>query len=419
MQDNSKVDSKISSSSFAIPKGYEELFANNPYRNYTYQNGIWDKLGDFFGFRTSQDNYREEMQNRANEYDSQLLSTAREEKYNSESEQVSRMRAAGLNPDLLGTSSASTASEFNESDSSPVPSDNSEILGNMVNVATSLIGISKDLYSLKGLSADIASKNINNIDNLMSSAQNFWLNNFGDLTSNGVPDNFVDVVNSKIKNYSNDKKFASAVWSVFGSAGFHEKEFNSLERSSKAREDYLGRAFNSILTSRGLDGRIGLSDNDALGSILGEISGAMMQLTKLNADWQMSEGMFKNDYWSEKYSSGQGSAIAENEGEYIERANDLHLGASNADSEKASNDSDILNKNNSEQAARYRSEVYKVVNNLLSSLSNVSSEGGIKGGLASIATALLCYSLSGLSIPSVSARSTAGKYGVSRSLNIN
>lgn len=93
---------------------YADLLAANPYNDY--QTGFWDYLGNAFGFATNAD----KMEQASREYVSQLYQTQREEEYNSETEAAARMRAAGLNPDLTGTSGASQASEFDMPMTSPV-----------------------------------------------------------------------------------------------------------------------------------------------------------------------------------------------------------------------------------------------------------------------------------------------------------
>lgn len=98
-------DKKNTFESSGLPESYRKLYESNPYANYQYQLGFWDKIGNLFGFRTSEDRTREEYAQRSNEYISQLQSLAREEEYNSEAEQSKRQKEAGLNPALNRTSS--------------------------------------------------------------------------------------------------------------------------------------------------------------------------------------------------------------------------------------------------------------------------------------------------------------------------
>lgn len=158
---------------------YEDLLNSNPYENMDYQNGIWDSLGDFFGFRTGQDKLREDLSLRSSEFISQVMSLKREEEYNSEAAKVARMKAAGLNPDLQGLGDASQASEFSEPENSPESNDGSEGL-RAVQTAASLVfsgldmatGLFTTLSKLKGLNIANSSSELS----LTSSMRDFALN---------------------------------------------------------------------------------------------------------------------------------------------------------------------------------------------------------------------------------------------------
>lgn len=73
-----------------------------------------DKLANWFGFRSSADKARMELEQRRREALLQLKTTESEQEYNSEAAKAARMRQAGINPDLQGLGEASEASEFNE-----------------------------------------------------------------------------------------------------------------------------------------------------------------------------------------------------------------------------------------------------------------------------------------------------------------
>lgn len=82
----------------------------NPYTQFEYKNGLWDTLGDAFGFRTNQDKLREEMALKANEFNSQMQITDAQNEYNSPAAQANRARAAGINPELAGVENLGSAS---------------------------------------------------------------------------------------------------------------------------------------------------------------------------------------------------------------------------------------------------------------------------------------------------------------------
>lgn len=129
--------------------------SNNPYRNYQYTRGIWDRVGDFFGFRTKEDATRDQMDLKARAYDAQTAEIEREEMYNSPEEQASRMRQAGINPDLESSGiTGGAASPFDNQAVAdmPNPEDNEvrdvigvagSILSSVVSIPTAIVGLIK------------------------------------------------------------------------------------------------------------------------------------------------------------------------------------------------------------------------------------------------------------------------------------
>lgn len=84
-----------------MPESYRAAYEANPYANQKADGGF---LG--IGRRKAQ----QEMNLRAREYDANLIAAARQEQYNSASEQADRLREAGINPALDGSLSAGEAS---------------------------------------------------------------------------------------------------------------------------------------------------------------------------------------------------------------------------------------------------------------------------------------------------------------------
>lgn len=82
----------------------------DPYLNYNYHTGAWDKIGNWLGFNTAEDRYRMEMQDRAIQALSGFLTDEFQNQYNSQQEQAQRQRDAGLNPDLAGEATGEQAS---------------------------------------------------------------------------------------------------------------------------------------------------------------------------------------------------------------------------------------------------------------------------------------------------------------------
>lgn len=86
----------------------------DPYLSYSYKEGIWDKIGNAFGFNTAADKYRFQMQDRARQVLAGLQNDVFQNDYNSAQAQASRQRDAGLNPDLSGESSGEGAAQLEQ-----------------------------------------------------------------------------------------------------------------------------------------------------------------------------------------------------------------------------------------------------------------------------------------------------------------
>lgn len=88
---------------------YDQIFAANPYRDLNYRKSFWQSVASGLGFRTDYDKQMEQAQINAAEYDAGIFSIMQQNKFNSPEEQAMRMRAAGENPDLLGTGDVASA----------------------------------------------------------------------------------------------------------------------------------------------------------------------------------------------------------------------------------------------------------------------------------------------------------------------
>lgn len=142
-------------------KRAQALYDANPYRKYTYKNSFLQNLASALGFRTNADSMREQMVMQAQEYDSAISQKLQDEMYNTPSEMASRMRQAGLNPDILGIGDASAASPSPEDTSVPNlpqgdeinPSDAFNAVANIVSSSLlNFVGISKQMQELKSIS---------------------------------------------------------------------------------------------------------------------------------------------------------------------------------------------------------------------------------------------------------------------------
>lgn len=119
---------------------YDQLFANNPYRNLNYNQTGWQRFLSTLGFRTRYDDFREQAEINAQEYDAGIFSMIQQNEFNDPSAQAQRMRNAGMNPDLLGTGDvASGASPADDPNGMPAQ-DSGDMFGNAISAITTFAG---------------------------------------------------------------------------------------------------------------------------------------------------------------------------------------------------------------------------------------------------------------------------------------
>lgn len=104
--------------------GYQDLIDANPYTNAEFNSSPWQGLLKMFGIRTQADAWKENMAVQANEYNASIMQKKYDEEYNLPINQVARMRAAGLNPDINGGDSidSGSAAPLGEDPSTPMQS---------------------------------------------------------------------------------------------------------------------------------------------------------------------------------------------------------------------------------------------------------------------------------------------------------
>ncbi len=281
--------------SSGLPAGYEGLYNSNPYQNYQYQLGWWDKVGNFLGFRTSEDRTREEYAQRSAEYINQLQSLAREEEYNSESAQSQRQKEAGINPALNGVN-PSQASELNESPMSlpDITRNNADDVSSAFSTFTGIIN------TILGVGQGILSLNRTHLDNL---SQKLRLDNdvynFGKLigldsvTTDGVKSLFGDDpegLNSTASIYHNFRKLgfgrkASRQFAFWFNQGVSHRD--SVSGQKKVVKDYNELSDESVRYEKNkFKGASGLSISPELSHTLGVISDYELKVMQLQLKYQ-------------------------------------------------------------------------------------------------------------------------------------
>lgn len=155
---------------------YQQLVNNNPYRNLHYNKSSWQNFLSKLGFRTDADRWEEQVQENAAQWDAGVYQQMYQDEYNSELAKAERMRAAGENPDLLGTNSVSdAASPFQDPAGLDAGTSEEGVLGQIgstvLSAFNSAVGIAHQFMQLDAMSSDIEGKNISNASNMMNVIQ--------------------------------------------------------------------------------------------------------------------------------------------------------------------------------------------------------------------------------------------------------
>lgn len=160
---------------------FTALAAANPYSGAAdlYNKSSWQTfVSDWLGQRTEADAWKENMAIQEREYNAALLQKQHDEEYNDPTNQVNRLRKAGLNPDLnAGSVDPGTPGDMGTDMSTPMQSSGSPLedlsnVGNMLLTAvTSAVGLSGDLLSLGQLRESVASQKIGNAGDILKLAQ--------------------------------------------------------------------------------------------------------------------------------------------------------------------------------------------------------------------------------------------------------
>lgn len=157
---------------------YSALIAANPYRNQTYNKTGWQKFLSWLGFRTEADAWEENMSVQAAEYDAALAQKQFDTQYETANNQVSRLREAGLNPDLnAGSVDAGGAAPMGEDPSTPMQSTGAsgtfeELAGFVFQAVSAGVAISKDIFSLDQLRLSNREKKVGIADQIVDLAFN-------------------------------------------------------------------------------------------------------------------------------------------------------------------------------------------------------------------------------------------------------
>ena len=162
---------------------YQDLLDANPYRNLTYNQSGWQKFLGSLGFRTKYDDFIEQAQINANEYDASVASLMQQNEFNSPSAEAQRMRDAGLNPDLQGigdvAESASPAEDPNGMNLSATDEGSNlklvaSVGSTLMDIIPGIMSFATNLSQLKGVRLENDAKELAFGNSAIDSATKFF-----------------------------------------------------------------------------------------------------------------------------------------------------------------------------------------------------------------------------------------------------
>lgn len=375
-----------------ISSPYQALIDSNPYRNVDYTMSPWQKLLSKLGFRTQADAWKENMTVQANEYDAAIKQKEYDEQYNTPLQQVARMRAAGLNPDLDGGSSIDpgSAQAPGEDPSTPMQSTGEE--GVIMSVANGVLSAFSDALGMVSSFQGIQRNNIeNSLLSLSESSQVFQ-------TAQSMAPYFLPD-SPKSEGIDNFDWKGAALLNAQKYAGKHiPKKYQQafIDAQTSFWDSAIGEGESyAQFADRIKNKRNWATEHQTLWS---EFDDVLMVITEPLAE--MNEKIFKQNQETELAESKAAEASAGTTESY-----QLTLdGSLMAETENASH-----------RATKEKQETMSVlnetVNNIIQGLKEKSKEGGIKGGLASLALSgitMLQLWISSVGMPSIHSSQSSG-----------
>lgn len=365
---------------------YQTLIDANPYRNREYRVSPWQQFWQALGFRTQADAWQENMATQAAEYDAAIMQKQYDEQYNSPQEQVARMRAAGLNPDIDGGSSIDSgqAVALPEDPSTPMQSSGwdgtpESLAHGVLGAFSSALGIVSTFQGIQGKHLSNVLQSINNEDAFAKFASGLSGVLLPDSPNSEGIENF-DWKAAALKNAEvfAGKNLPKKMRQKF--IDFQEQYWNSAIGEGESYEDFKNR----VQSRR--DYAMEYQTNYS------EINHVLLKIVEPLAD--MNEKIYRQN---QKTTLAQGEAAEA--GAQTEEAYQNELsGSSMAAAQNAAN------QNAAEQQGTL-SIVNGTIHEITQALKSSSKKGGLEGALSSIALALISgmylYTQSGIH-PSIS-----------------
>lgn len=250
--------SPISSSSVvdvgSAPTGYgqyDQLFANNPYRNLEYKQSWIQQLLSKLGFRTGYDKFREDAQINAQEYDADVFALMQQNQYDSPEAQAQRMRDAGINPDLQGLGDVAGSAEM-RNDANGMESTSvveplqivQSVSSGVLNIIPQVMSFATGLQSLKGMRLENDAKELQFGTSALDAVNKFFVEGITDdmyksAFESGDWTNILDAA-KKDSSYLSETLFSSPSarkkWQL--AYGMHQNSLLAMMQKYKTYDDF-------------------------------------------------------------------------------------------------------------------------------------------------------------------------------------
>lgn len=247
------------------PSGVDpSQWSANPYANYDYKHSWWQKLIEGIGLRSKWDAYRENMAMNSAEYQAQLAEKAHNEQFDSPVEQNTRLRAAGINPDLAGETSSGSSSPVEPDPNAPIASEADNPMAtigtftNMIMSAfTSSIGLANNIVGMLGNVEDVESKANSNRNTVISDALAWSMRHIPDVYPENAQDFFHSgLLQDQAEDYAlesgykkkHQRLFARTVRDFLSSAPGSAEAYKAWYERGKVRTEWSGMYGSSLFS---------------------------------------------------------------------------------------------------------------------------------------------------------------------------
>lgn len=157
---------------------WSQLVNANPWAQQQYHQSKFQKFMSKLGFRTGYDTFLESQQMGSNQYLADLMQQFYQQEFNKPSSQVEQMRAAGQNPDLLGTGDVQSApGALTDNDAIPTEAFQADEVQTLAGFAQQITGLTDlvsgcigQVFQMSNMAADLRSKHIANGEGLLQMA---------------------------------------------------------------------------------------------------------------------------------------------------------------------------------------------------------------------------------------------------------